>query len=632
MPTLLKENANKIGIRSSDLALLTMIIAAVILLFALANAEVDVDDAYIAYRYAQNLAAGRGFVYNEGERVFGITNVLWAFVIGVISAVTRAPTEAVSNFLCLGFLILTIILSYLNLRKHGISIATSLLFVALCLSSPLYLLICTLGMETSMYAFLILAGAAAAAAEKRFLAGLLAGLAFATRPDGLAVLVAVLGLQIFEWLREPEAKRKVLASAMVRVLAGFGFVALPYLLFCLIYYGQLLPETLAAKRAQPLLSGRWWMPRHFLSGPGLPVLLFGLVGVIAAFRSYHRAAFRASLSFKLFALCFIWLATYATAWTVVGLDFYHWYVAAMGPASALLIVASIRTVAESDLRHSVHRTLQLVGILVACYWCISSVQSVRAFRAYLAQVEVPRKHIGQRIGQLTIPKRELVGMGAIGIVGYFCDGCRVLDYSGLVTPRQERPKMPVPTLVVDFAQSLPPTATPLYMHSGAFPAGPDLLVWTPNLSRTPTTWTAARARCAETFNVGFGRKLYLLGVTPKSERVRPGGVIQFEVLWQFSQPLPPDRLIAYYVGNTHSPTLSFVDTKGLYRGRRSYQQVEPGETVLDFVNIPVPEKAEQGQYEVAVMVYPTEGFECPWEAQSKLHRGMLPIFRVEVVR
>ncbi|GAH95705.1 unnamed protein product, partial [marine sediment metagenome] len=32
------------------------------------------DDAYISYRYAQNLAEGNGLVYNLGERVEGYSN------------------------------------------------------------------------------------------------------------------------------------------------------------------------------------------------------------------------------------------------------------------------------------------------------------------------------------------------------------------------------------------------------------------------------------------------------------------------------------------------------------------------------------------------------------------------------
>ncbi|HKH48474.1 MAG TPA: hypothetical protein VKM72_27745 [Thermoanaerobaculia bacterium] len=36
-----------------------------------------VDDFYITYRYAENLAQGSGFVYNPGERVFGVSILGW---------------------------------------------------------------------------------------------------------------------------------------------------------------------------------------------------------------------------------------------------------------------------------------------------------------------------------------------------------------------------------------------------------------------------------------------------------------------------------------------------------------------------------------------------------------------------
>ncbi len=34
------------------------------------------DDAFISFRYAENLVQGKGLVYNEGERVEGYTNFL----------------------------------------------------------------------------------------------------------------------------------------------------------------------------------------------------------------------------------------------------------------------------------------------------------------------------------------------------------------------------------------------------------------------------------------------------------------------------------------------------------------------------------------------------------------------------
>src|SRR2546421_6511798 len=41
-----------------------------------------IDDAYITFRYARNLADGLGLVYNPGEWVLGTTAPLWAILLG----------------------------------------------------------------------------------------------------------------------------------------------------------------------------------------------------------------------------------------------------------------------------------------------------------------------------------------------------------------------------------------------------------------------------------------------------------------------------------------------------------------------------------------------------------------------
>ena len=44
------------------------------------------DDAFISWRYAQNLVAGNGLVYNPGERVEGYTNFLWTVLLALCQA------------------------------------------------------------------------------------------------------------------------------------------------------------------------------------------------------------------------------------------------------------------------------------------------------------------------------------------------------------------------------------------------------------------------------------------------------------------------------------------------------------------------------------------------------------------
>ncbi|HEX9595332.1 MAG TPA: hypothetical protein VF982_00500, partial [Anaerolineales bacterium] len=53
-----------------------------------------IDDAYITFRYARNILAGNGLVYNPGERVLGTTTPLFAFLLAALGAVsggTQSP-------------------------------------------------------------------------------------------------------------------------------------------------------------------------------------------------------------------------------------------------------------------------------------------------------------------------------------------------------------------------------------------------------------------------------------------------------------------------------------------------------------------------------------------------------------
>src|SRR5437879_8677865 len=75
-----------------------------------------IDDAYITFRYARNLAEGLGLVYNPGEWVLGTTAPLWAMLLGggyrvgltdlpwletIVAAVCDAATVALPVSVCL---------------------------------------------------------------------------------------------------------------------------------------------------------------------------------------------------------------------------------------------------------------------------------------------------------------------------------------------------------------------------------------------------------------------------------------------------------------------------------------------------------------------------------------------------
>ncbi len=53
----------------------------------------SVDDVFITYRYAQNLVAGNGFVFNPGEWVLATTAPAWGPRLAALHGVTRVGLE-----------------------------------------------------------------------------------------------------------------------------------------------------------------------------------------------------------------------------------------------------------------------------------------------------------------------------------------------------------------------------------------------------------------------------------------------------------------------------------------------------------------------------------------------------------
>src|SRR5712691_4850324 len=54
------------------------------------------EDALITLRYAENIAAGHGFVYNPGERVLGSTTPLYTLLLA-LAAWLHTPAMAVGQ-------------------------------------------------------------------------------------------------------------------------------------------------------------------------------------------------------------------------------------------------------------------------------------------------------------------------------------------------------------------------------------------------------------------------------------------------------------------------------------------------------------------------------------------------------
>src|SRR5206468_3315490 len=118
----------------------------------------QVDDAYIVYRYASNLARGQGFVFNPGERVEGVTCFLWTLLL-VPFAAAGLPLPGTASLLgaCAGLLVV-LLLPGLGARLAGRATpdAWDVTASVLLAAHPGFAYWSIGGLETGVYTLLLL--------------------------------------------------------------------------------------------------------------------------------------------------------------------------------------------------------------------------------------------------------------------------------------------------------------------------------------------------------------------------------------------------------------------------------------------------------------------------------------------
>jgi arabinofuranosyltransferase len=214
------------------------------------------DDAFISFRYAQNLVAGNGLVYNAGERVEGYTNFLWTMLAAL--ALKLGGDVVFLSYLSGVVLGLAILLLSYGLARKLIGPAWALV-TALIVATSQSLLVYTArgsGLETGLFTLLALAGSACVIHPRAYRwYGPLFALATLTRPEGALLMGLTL---LYTWLVGSEDTTHRSKSEYIQTIAGriratlpalgaYLLIVGPYFLWRATYYGDLLPNTFYAK-------------------------------------------------------------------------------------------------------------------------------------------------------------------------------------------------------------------------------------------------------------------------------------------------------------------------------------------------------------------------------------------------
>lgn len=270
----------------------------------------NLDDAFITFQYAKNLAHGLGFVYHPGAPpVLGTTTPLFTLLLsGLNMSGADIPLAA----------------GILGALAHGITVVLVLRLgiawgqpVAGLFTAALYSVsmpaISASGMETPLYTLLIVLTFYLCALDIGSLwTWLCAALCMLMRIDGAFVAVALLITSIIQ----RTSRRRLLGGVLL-----YSLILIPWFAFAIWQFGSPLPNSFYAKTAhETWVSGRFSILGYYdlfgyLFGlqPFALVAPFVLVGGVAAFR---RPKVRPAL---------LWTPFFLAGYTLARLPNFLWY-------------------------------------------------------------------------------------------------------------------------------------------------------------------------------------------------------------------------------------------------------------------------------------------------------------------
>lgn len=274
-------------------ALIITVIGSAIAFFVI-RPSIGIDDANITFKYARNIAAGFGYVYNVGsEHVEGSTSLLWTLITAIGFGLDRSPEQILAG-LCFGIAAMTV---YLTFRLYNLAVKVVGLDVhaygqatigALYLSLPMFFSWSVWSlMDTGIWVLfvtLFFLGTLYAVAKCLQLTEtdkslercyVLSAFALpAVRPEGVAVAIGVHCMLFFLAMRSDKQIKRVVVTGFALSLLCFVSISA----FRIAYFGYIFPNTFYAKVSMSIFSQTLEGAKYLIR-----FMLYPSIGIISAF-------------------------------------------------------------------------------------------------------------------------------------------------------------------------------------------------------------------------------------------------------------------------------------------------------------------------------------------------------------
>lgn len=570
------------------------------LYFGLSQHPSSFDDAYITYRYARNIAQGRGFVYNSGQPVLGTTTPLYTLLLAGLSLIWQdIPT--LSHVMGVVFWMLCVPVTY------GIARVDDHEYVGLVAASLMAvnaLFLDTLGMETPLYVLTILLSFCFSMSDYPAWAGVCAGLAFLTRWDGILVIGILVLAAVLR--RDRQFSKTLLVSACL---------ILPWLAYSHLTFGSIFPNTLFAKAGQgwkeglggteigPFPRGLVSIARSAYGENPLFLLPAGLsiVGALSAFRN----------TVKWWPIV-LWTAAYFGSYTVLGVLQFPWYYPPLVPAFLLLAGTGVEELTERLPQNPKCLQLSFAALLIAlCLkpnvdWLMAKrrTQMNRHLATYVDVGEWLKDHT---------PSDSSVATIEIGVIGFFSDRT-IVDTMGLVSPEMvghleswlQTLQFAINHYWPDYAVALEGTAWGGVIHSRWFREAYVLETEIENLANPDAPMTIYRRRdgfppdefaVASTRQVHYNGKFALHEFRIAEGSASPGDILHVQLIWQALADLDTDYSLQFdLVNGSDGRRRTLASGVQPMQGGNPTSLWNRGDTIVDTHPLQIPADAEPGAY------------------------------------
>lgn len=418
---------------------------------------VPLDDSWIHYRFASNLAQGNGFVYNIGEPVSGSTSPLWVFLLAGVSLLS-GEFLITSKLLSGLFFLFSAVGIYCFALKQGSRRKIAFCAALLTIIAGRFAWAALSGMEITFFAFLSIVAILKHCSDKEknrksVVAPILFGVASLVRPEGYALFAFAI-LDNFIQVKHSTHKTVILRFGKVSLVQILIYLLIisPYLIFSFYTTGHFLPQTFYAQSELFGLVNKLDYIKLYLVNlwDDNPFLFFFIpIGMGITFQTAINE--KSQKTFCNSLLILLWIVGYPllALFIAPNVRHYHRYMMPLIPLYILIALYGF----DLFLHHSERYFNRLEVILfqkrlpiLSKHFATSSLALIIALALYLtvniwskkfasdvANINSQQVAMGEWV-KVNIPRDRLIALSDIGAVTYIAERKKIVDMVGLVNP------------------------------------------------------------------------------------------------------------------------------------------------------------------------------------------------------